>query len=1234
MSTQDDKLRSWFIHMRLGDYRYHSFLNHVNVESYYKLVLDKVPLNANVIIFSDEPDRAVSLLSPYLNHRGFRICKEMDELVALDLMSQCWGGAIVPNSTFSWWGAYFAHQATTQPNKFMAYYPKYWTTTVPDVKNNCIPSWGIPVNNTRPGFTNKDDWIFYEGVDSGGSDMGRSDPNAGIDNLMANAQSKSGCVAFNTLGFLKSHVRFPLNSSPWLHAPGGIYIKRGYKPATRVKMLCNWCSSEDLCKEWLKMSKGSYKWNDIEITWSDDNIDYYVIINKPRPEDIEQKKFKPEKTIIFHMEPWCGEESQGWGVKTWGDWAKPDPSKFLQVRSHDKFLNTGFWQVSWTYTDFKTKAIDKSVELDNVVSSICSSKYFDPGHKKRIDFLKYIESKSSDKNDPVKLHIYNEDNQHGFASYQGKAQPSVDKEKGLMPYKYYFMCENNAETNFVTEKLWEPILCEALCFYWGCPNVTEHVDPRAYVVLDMNDFEAAYNTMSAAIKMNLWEERLPYIKAAKQRILDEQSFFPLLEQAIKPKTVCFIHSCHLAEAGTEKLDLLLESVCAVKQLECSTINNIGLPLDLAKYEYMDPRIKVIEASCDVSLFELPTLKLISEYSKANPNAKVLYLHTKGISYSKEDPRYINGLDWINYMLHFLCKKADKCLRLLDTHDVAGCNFSEQPYHHFSGNFWWATSAHLKGVSLESLVNKMSAEWWLLSGYKTRPVKATNLWTSGKNHFTERYPAKEYDSSFMSLEETLVEVTKAKVGIEIGGPSRHVAEHIYKNAEMMDNVIFSSDTVWSKHATKDYNYYNNKVGKVFINDAVDISGISSNSYDFVFASHSLEHIANPIRALKEWLRVVRDDGYIILILPDKNTCFDHKRDYSKFSTLLSQYEKNVGEDDLSTLPEILEKHDLSKDPPAGNIDQFKKRSLDNYNNRCLHHYVYNEALLKEIAAYLGCQFIYSENEHGNIWFVMKKTAKRSLVSYVYSATDPSDYNLKFFSKEAISYSKNIDYIIVVNGFVCNVDLPKLPNLKVIQRENKGFDFAGHKAALDSLDGKHYDYYFFMNSSILGPFLPDNHPRNMHWSEIFTRKLTDKVKLVGTCIFCIPEPHEVHVGPIVEGFFYLTDQIGLDLLLKRESIFSNYTSKADSVHFGEFGISKCILENGYNFDCMLKKCEGVNWLDKSNWSFNSCEPPSRRGKYFGGSIDPFEVVFHKWYWHNPNDSMVSFDIVDKYVKSKLQ
>jgi len=583
----------------------------------------------------------------------------------------------------------------------------------------------LPVQNLQ-----EDSWTFYEGVDSGGADITRCSQ-LDILSLKAAAESNPNCVAFNTLGFLKSNVKFPLIKSPWLHAPGGIYVKKSYKPSIRVKMLCNWCSSEDLCKEWLKMTKGSYKWNDIEITWSDDNIDYYVIINKPQA----GAKYIPEKTIIFHMEPWCDSPHQNWGVKTWGEWAKPDPAKFLQVRTHDKFLNPGFWQLSLTYSQLKEMDMvkQKSADKYNIISSICSSKYFDPGHKKRIDFLKFVEAKGS-----VKLHIYNEDNKHEFKSYQGTATPSIDKDKGLVPYKYYFMCENNVETNFITEKLWEPILCEALCFYWGCPNVAEHVDPMAYVQLNMDDFEASYNIMNAAIETNLWQERLPYIKKAKQRILDEQGFFPMLENALKPKTACFIHSCHLASAGTGTLDLVLSAAIGIKELNAIIINNIGLPLDSQKYMALDSRIQVIQCSSDPELFELPTLRLMHDFSLNSPNTKILYLHTKGITYVGV-LGYENVLDWINYMLHFLCTKSGDCLKLLDTHDAAGCNFSEDPKPHFSGNFWWANSSHIKKLDTGLLTDKMSAEWWVLS----KPVKKVSLWQSGKNHFHERYLKNEY-----------------------------------------------------------------------------------------------------------------------------------------------------------------------------------------------------------------------------------------------------------------------------------------------------------------------------------------------------------------------------------------------------------------------------------------------------------------------------------------------------------
>lgn len=65
------------------------------------------------------------------------------------------------------------------------------------------------------------------------------------------------------------------------------------------------------------------------------------------------------------------------------------------------------------------------------------------------------------------------------------------------------------------------------------------------------------------------------------------------------------------------------------------------------------------------------------------------------------------------------------------------------------------------------------------------------------------------------------------------------------------------------------------------------------------------------------------------------------------------------------------HDLSLDPAAGDLGNFRKRSLDNFNNRCLHHYVYNDELLMEICNYFKLKFIYKETQGINRWFIMQK-----------------------------------------------------------------------------------------------------------------------------------------------------------------------------------------------------------------------------------------------------------------------
>jgi hypothetical protein len=94
------------------------------------------------------------------------------------------------------------------------------------------------------------------------------------------------------------------------------------------------------------------------------------------------------------------------------------------------------------------------------------------------------------------------------------------------------MVENNYEEDFITEKLWEPILCECLTFYYGCPNVSDYIDPRAYVQLDMDDFEGSYRTIKTAIEEDWWSQRISIIRQEKQKILNELAFFPTVERIV------------------------------------------------------------------------------------------------------------------------------------------------------------------------------------------------------------------------------------------------------------------------------------------------------------------------------------------------------------------------------------------------------------------------------------------------------------------------------------------------------------------------------------------------------------------------------------------------------------------------------------------------------------------------------------------------------------------------------
>jgi SAM-dependent methyltransferase len=53
------------------------------------------------------------------------------------------------------------------------------------------------------------------------------------------------------------------------------------------------------------------------------------------------------------------------------------------------------------------------------------------------------------------------------------------------------------------------------------------------------------------------------------------------------------------------------------------------------------------------------------------------------------------------------------------------------------------------------------------------------------------------------------------------------------------------------------------------DAQFLEGVTDLSFEFVHSSHCLEHLVDPAEGLRNWFRVVREDGYVVITVPDED-----------------------------------------------------------------------------------------------------------------------------------------------------------------------------------------------------------------------------------------------------------------------------------------------------------------------------------------------------------------------------
>ncbi len=203
------------------------------------------------------------------------------------------------------------------------------------------------------------------------------------------------------------------------------------------------------------------------------------------------------------------------------------------------------------------------------------------------------------------------------------------------------------------------------------------------------------------------------------------------------------------------------------------------------------------------------------------------------------------------------------------------------------------------------------------------------------------------------------------GIEIGGPSsvfqRWNRWPLYPVVGTLDNYDFATRTIWHRQGPPTSFARRHPPGHKFIGEASAMAEIESSTYEFLLASHVLEHIANPLKALRAWMRVVRPGGTIVLVVPHRDGTFDHRRPITTIEHIVNDFAKDVTEHDQTHLQEILDLHDLSRDPGAGSRDAFVARARNNIEQRSLHHHVFDTELVLKLLDQAGLRILYVDVE---------------------------------------------------------------------------------------------------------------------------------------------------------------------------------------------------------------------------------------------------------------------------------
>lgn len=254
-------------------------------------------------------------------------------------------------------------------------------------------------------------------------------------------------------------------------------------------------------------------WENIQGTCNLDEADY-VLIQDNTPIVGQLSRFRPGNLIYISREALDPNSIHSYPPDRYNHFSCRDNTGYLTTRW--MFRQQGYGGTTKTYTELKNyESIEKTKEICCILSNTEACE----GHTLRKRFVQSFMSK-------YKLDLF------GSVSFANSTMLNNDKFNTLKDYKYCLGFDNQDNIDhFFGTQFTDTILAECVPIFWCGTDLSKHFHTKSFIQFNARD-NNEIDRIIDIIKNDNYEERLPWVKEAKDLLLDKYNLWPTLKKII------------------------------------------------------------------------------------------------------------------------------------------------------------------------------------------------------------------------------------------------------------------------------------------------------------------------------------------------------------------------------------------------------------------------------------------------------------------------------------------------------------------------------------------------------------------------------------------------------------------------------------------------------------------------------------------------------------------------------